>query len=142
MTRDGRDVTIELMLKRLAPRSALAIVVLLCSALAANAQSTTGSLSGVIKDPSGGVLPGADIVVVHAATGLERHQVSDATGFYRVLNLTPGEYILTAQLSGFRVRRIEPLTAERLKQGLVGMRFRSVTGHGRPLSSLPYSIYD
>src|SRR5690242_4702369 len=99
------------MLKRLAPRSALAIVVLLvCSALRANAQSTTGSISGVIKDQVGGVLPGADIVVVHTASGLERHQVSDATGFYRVLNLTPGEYVLTARLSGFRWRRIEPLT--------------------------------
>ena len=98
------------MLKRLAPRSALGIAVLLvCSALAANAQSTTGSISGVVSDSSGGVLPGANIVVVHGDTGLERHAVSDATGFYRVLNLNPGQYSVTASMSGFNKRSADGL---------------------------------
>src|SRR5262245_47737919 len=98
------------MLKRLATWSVLAAaLVALCSA-GANAQSTTGSISGVISDSSGGgVLPGADVVVVHDGTGLERHAVSDATGFYRVLNLNPGQYRVTASLSGFNKRSADRL---------------------------------
>jgi hypothetical protein len=90
--------------------SALATLVLALWSIAAAAQSTTGSISGVITDSSGGVLSGADIVVVHTATGLERRQVTDGTGFFRVLNLNPGAYVLTAEMQGFRSRTADALT--------------------------------
>jgi len=90
-------------------RSVLAFVLALWSA-AASAQGTTGSISGVITDDSGGILPGADIVVQQTATGLERHQVSDATGFYRVLNLNPGQYTVIAEMTGFKVSTVKELT--------------------------------
>lgn len=79
------------------------------SCTAAAAQATTGSISGVITDESGAVLPGVDIVIAQIATGLERRQVTDGTGFYRVLNLSPGEYRLSAMLAGFRSRMVESL---------------------------------
>jgi hypothetical protein len=97
------------MLKRLATWSALAATLVVLCSTSAGAQSTTGSISGVISDSSGGVLPGANIVVVHGETGLERHVVSDATGFYRVLNLNPGQYSVTARMSGFNPRSADRL---------------------------------
>ena len=72
-------------------------------------QSTTGSISGQITDQSGAALSGVDIAVVQAGTGLERRQVSDATGYYRVLNLNPGQYTVTAELPGFIVPPVENL---------------------------------
>ena len=89
--------------------SALPALVLALWSVAASAQSTTGSISGVIADSSGAILPGADIVVVHTDTGLERRQVTDATGFFRVLNLNPGIYVLTAEMPGFRSRTVDAL---------------------------------
>ena len=51
----------------------MALVLALCPSSAA-AQSTTGSISGVINDESGAVLPGATIVVTQAGTGAARQQ--------------------------------------------------------------------
>ena len=75
----------------------------------AAAQSTTGSISGVIADESKAVLPGVSVVVRQPGTGLERRQISDAVGRYRVLNLVPGEYTVTAELSGFKTSHREGL---------------------------------
>ena len=78
----------------------MALVLALCPSSAA-AQSTTGSISGVINDESGAVLPGVTIVVTQGGTGAARQQVSDSSGYYRLLNLSPGEYALRAELQGF-----------------------------------------
>ncbi len=60
-----------------------------------------GSLSGYVKDEQGAVLPGVTVTatspeLIRPATG-----VSDAAGYYRLLNLPPGEYTLAAELAGF-----------------------------------------
>src|SRR5687767_6868869 len=81
---------------------ALVAFVSLCIPLAAAAQSTTGSISGVVTDASKSVLPGVAIVVTQAETGLERRQTSDGSGYYRILNLAPGQYTVAAELSGFK----------------------------------------
>src|SRR5215470_7513402 len=59
-------------------------------------------LSGVVKDPSGAVLPG---VTVEAASPVliekTRTAITDGTGQYRLTELPPGTYSLTFTLSGF-----------------------------------------
>ncbi|HVL69733.1 MAG TPA: TonB-dependent receptor [Vicinamibacterales bacterium] len=77
-----------------------ALLVVAVPALAA-AQATTGSISGTVVDESKAVLPGVTVTVRNVETGLERSQVSDQQGRYRVLNLPPGTYIATAELQGF-----------------------------------------
>src|SRR5262245_41270523 len=69
---------------------------------AAASQGTTGSISGTVMDEQKAVLPGVTILVKHVETGTERTQISDDHGRYRVLNLTPGPYSVTAELTGFR----------------------------------------
>src|SRR5580765_596076 len=66
------------------------------------AQGTTGSISGTVTDPQKAVVPGVTILVRQTDTGAERTLVSDEHGRYTVLNLNPGPYRLTAELSGFR----------------------------------------
>jgi hypothetical protein len=68
----------------------------------AAAQGTTGSISGTVIDQQRGVLPGVTILVRQIETGAERSQISDEHGRYRVLNLSPGPYKITAELTGFR----------------------------------------
>jgi hypothetical protein len=76
----------------------------------AAAQSTTGSISGRVSDESGAVLPGVALVATHVETGRQRTQVSDAEGRYRILDLAPGVYRLSATLDGFKSATRDGLT--------------------------------
>ncbi len=81
-----------------------AIVVLLAGlASAAIAQGTTGSISGLVVDQSKSVLPGVTVEVRNVDTGVVRSLVTDDSGRYRALNLSPGRYRVHAELSGFQV---------------------------------------
>ena len=73
----------------------------------APAQTTTGTISGVVQDPSGAVLPGVAVTITSTATGLARAAVSGDGGRYVVPALPPGAYELRAELAGFapHVRR-------------------------------------
>ena len=74
------------------------------------AQGTTGSISGTVSDQTKAVIPGVAITVKNVETGLERTQVSDNQGRYRVLTLPPGSYVVTATLDGFAPVRREDIT--------------------------------
>ncbi len=71
------------------------------------AQSNAADLIGVIRDETGGVLPGADITVRNVATGIARNTVTDDTGSYRVPLLPPGEYELRVALEGFTTQVLQ-----------------------------------
>jgi hypothetical protein len=61
-----------------------------------------GSLSGTLKDTSGGVLPGALVTLVNAALGTQIPVTSDGQGVYVFPNVPVGRYDLTIRLDGFR----------------------------------------
>jgi len=64
------------------------------------AQSERGSLGGTIRDMSGAPLPG---VTVEASGPMVATAVTDGRGTFRINNLIPGDYTVTATLSGFSV---------------------------------------
>ncbi|MGH8189284.1 MAG: carboxypeptidase regulatory-like domain-containing protein, partial [Steroidobacteraceae bacterium] len=66
------------------------------------ALAQTGQINGVITDDSGGVLPGATVKAVEAATGLSRETVTDVDGRYTFTSLRPTTYDITAEISGFK----------------------------------------
>src|SRR5262245_48136535 len=82
-------------------RVVVLFAVLVIASNVAGAQ-VLGSVTGVVRDPSGAVLPG---VVVEAASPalIERVRsvVSDGSGQYRIVDLRPGTYTLTFTLTGF-----------------------------------------
>src|SRR5262249_12851468 len=88
-------------MKRLITRVCMLGVSILLPTFAA-AQGTTGSISGTITDQQKAAMPGVTVLVKQLETGAERALVSDEHGRYTVLNLSPGPYKVTAQLSGFR----------------------------------------
>ena len=76
---------------------------LLLAVASASAQTvTTGSLSGVVTDSQGGVLPGATVQAVHTPTGTKYETVTDAQGRYNILNVRVGPYDLSASMASFR----------------------------------------
>src|SRR6478736_2730400 len=82
-------------------------VVLLLWSVSASAQNT-GSISGVVKDSSGGVLPGADVIVKNTQTGVELRSVSSSDGKYQFPSVVPGTYVTTAELTGFKNNATKP----------------------------------
>jgi len=63
---------------------------------------TTGTISGSVADPQGGVLPGATVVAVHTPTGTTYEAVTQADGRFTLLNVrVGGPYTVTAALQGF-----------------------------------------
>jgi len=61
----------------------------------------SAQISGIVRDGSGGALPGADVTVTKTDTGLVRTAVSGADGTYVLPNLPIGPYQLKVSLQGF-----------------------------------------
>lgn len=60
-----------------------------------------GSVQGVVKDTTGGVLPGASVAISNAVTGFTREDVTDAQGAFAFRNLPPNRYQVRISLQGF-----------------------------------------
>ena len=79
-------------------------------AISSTAAYAQASITGVVRDTSGGVLPGVTVEASSPAL-IERVRtaVTDGTGQYRIVDLRPGEYTVTFSLAGFNVVRREGL---------------------------------
>ena len=73
-------------------------VLIVCSA-SAWAQGGA-SVGGVVKDQSGAALPGTTVTVLNTGTGAAQTLVAGPSGNYLAVNLQPGQYQVTAELSG------------------------------------------
>ena len=65
------------------------------------AQVVGATLSGTVTDPSGAVIPGAQVQVVNTATNVTNTTTTDKSGLYTVPNLTPSTYQVTLTAPGF-----------------------------------------
>src|SRR5277367_6536066 len=68
--------------------------------------ASTGALAGKILDPSGAVVPGAEIQLTNPNSSEFRSQTSDGGGNFRFLLLPPGKYLLQANKTGFAAVRL------------------------------------
>lgn len=84
-------------------KSIILPLLLMClTAMNAFGQSTTGSVSGSVSDPSGAVVTGATIMLVNSATGAERSTESGEAGTFVFQALQPGTYTISVEAKGFR----------------------------------------
>ncbi len=81
--------------------AACAVLALALAAPAAEAQQTTGTITGRILDDQGAAVPGVTVNGKNTETGFTRTDVSDAEGIYRLTALPVGTYDITAELQGF-----------------------------------------
>jgi outer membrane receptor protein involved in Fe transport len=94
-----------------APRLLLFLFLTGCGCAVVRAQLTAdASLSGVVKDSSGGVIPNAQIKLENPATAAVRATLSDSQGQYRFDLVAPGTYKLTVSVAGFLTKVIENVT--------------------------------
>src|SRR5436190_18067810 len=64
-------------------------------------QIPVATLNGLVTDPTGALIVGAEITVRQTATGVRRRVTTQADGRFRVENLQPGEYEIEANSQGF-----------------------------------------
>lgn len=81
----------------------LTLILLLAagSPLFGQASSGTASISGLVTDPSGAVMPGVDVEVRNVGTNVTRNLQSNEVGRWEAVGLAPGDYEVTASRQGF-----------------------------------------
>jgi hypothetical protein len=87
---------------RLVITQALICLVVLCSATGhAQSLGTAGTVSGVVVDPNGAVVPNANVTISNPVTGYTRTLTTDADGSFRFLDVPPNTYQLSLSANGF-----------------------------------------
>ena len=90
----------------------LGFVALLLMSVGLGFAQSTATLSGVVTDPSGAVVPGAQVTLHSLATGLDRQIVTDSAGLYIAPSLVPGDYQVQVKASGFSQFTVKKVTLE------------------------------
>ena len=112
-------------------KAAFSLAVMVCvmaSGTPASAQTvTTGSISGVVSDAQGGVLPGAAITAVHTPTGTSYEGVTDGEGRYSILNVRVGPYDIVASMSGFRGEKSQGIIVKLGEQATLDFKLQVAT---------------
>jgi hypothetical protein len=103
-------------------RCAYAILLLLLLITVQQAKSQEqATLSGIVADPSGAVIPSATIRVTNLSTHITRTAVTNSTGYYLVVSLIPGTYSLSVQKEGFKTSTRADLTLQVAQSATVNM---------------------
>jgi hypothetical protein len=76
------------------------------------AQSTFGSVFGLVSDPTGAVVPGVQVTLTSLGTGVKQASETDASGRYEFTRVAPGDYRIDAEKAGFKRFTREPVTIE------------------------------
>src|SRR2546428_6009532 len=85
------------------------VLMIVVCALPATAQTATARIEGIVKDNTGGILPGATITATNVGTNATRVDVTNKKGAYTITALPLGNYRIEVDLSGFRSELV-PIT--------------------------------
>ena len=80
---------------------ALVTLVLSTAPSFAQTRATTGDIVGVVRDPSGAVLPAATVTATHVETNLSRTTITGPEGRFVLPALSLGSYTVSVELAGF-----------------------------------------
>ena len=101
MKKDSRNEMVHTA-KRILARGSWVLVVLMVAGLASmQAQQTTGSIVGTVKDQSGAVVNAATVKAINVDTGFSRSAPTNGYGEYRIDYLPVGKYTVEVESKGF-----------------------------------------
>jgi hypothetical protein len=90
----------------------IVLLALFVLAVAAAWGQSTATITGIVTDPTGAVVPNAQVKIHSIATGGDRNVVTDSAGLYVAPSLQPGDYEVDATAPGFSTYKVEKLTLE------------------------------
>jgi hypothetical protein len=96
------------MTRRILLAGLTSVLVVVFTASPLHAQGT-GQIEGVARDEQGGALPGATVSLRNEESGVTRTVVSGSEGRYVLPALSPGRYLLRAELSGFATQEVRDI---------------------------------
>ncbi len=138
MTKPDRSIRLILFLALL-----VFLALLMVLALPMEAQVSSGSVLGDVRDEKGASLSGVVIQATNNATGFARTATTGGFGSYRIDDLLPGAYTVTAQHDGFQTVTVSPLFVEVNKKSRLDFDLPlgssheaiTVTAHASPLQT-------
>jgi hypothetical protein len=74
------------------------------------AQTSMGGVSGTVTDSTGAVVPGASVSLTNEATGVQSTRQTSNQGYFTFVNVRPGRYVLTVELTGFNKAEVAPFS--------------------------------
>src|ERR1043166_848670 len=80
----------------------LFVFCLMLGAATASAQETTGTLRGTVTDVNGAVVSGATVTITNDATGAQQTKQTTGDGIFEFSKLSPGNYTITIEATGFK----------------------------------------
>jgi hypothetical protein len=83
------------------------LAVLLCSAVPSFAQVDRAVLEGSVTDPTGGIVPGAKVTILHVDTGISQDRHTNSNGYYRFPGLQVGFYTVTVTNNSFKTKIVD-----------------------------------
>ncbi|RMG55265.1 MAG: carboxypeptidase regulatory-like domain-containing protein, partial [Acidobacteria bacterium] len=83
--------------------------------------TTTTTLKGIVTDPQGDVIVGAEVKLVNQATKAERRVLTNADGQYVFANIEPGTYDLVVTAAGFRQALISGIRVQVSREATVNI---------------------
>ena len=95
----------------------------------ASAQVASSSLLGTVIDPSSAPVSDVKVTARHEATGFSRTVSTGAEGQYRIDDLIPGSYTVTAEKTGFRTVATKAIELEVNQKGRVDLQLEVGTAH-------------
>jgi Carboxypeptidase regulatory-like domain/TonB dependent receptor len=91
---------------------AVALSLILCTCPLVEGQSTYGSVIGLVTDPSGAAISGAQVTLTNSGTGDKRVQPTGGDGLFSFVNLAPGNYRVDIEKQGFKRLTREPVVVQ------------------------------
>jgi hypothetical protein len=128
------------------PARLVSLAVLFCASLFG--QAFTGSISGIVTDPTGALVSEVDIVVTDLDKNTRFTTLSNSTGYYVVSPLPPGNYSIQAEKPGFRRFAMSGLPLTTQEKATVNVQLQigslaetvTVTGQAQMLESATSSL--
>ena len=82
--------------------TALSLALFSCATVL-KAQGNSGSIEGVVKDPSGGTIPGAKVEITNPVSGFHREATTDTDGVFHFTNIPFNPYHLAVTMASHRL---------------------------------------
>src|SRR3984893_13717328 len=103
--------------------SIVLVAALILLVIPAAAQLPTGTILGVAKDTSGGVLPNVTVTITNVDTAAKRVVTTGDDGFYRAPELPVGRYEVKGEHAGFKIVSRKGITLEVTQQAVINLDF-------------------
>jgi len=105
-------------------------------------QTVTGSITGVVTDPSGAVVVGATVTAANTATGVQTTAQTNGVGNYTIRFLPVGVYTLTVEAKGFAEQKVDAITLEIDQTAKINVGLKIGTSQSTVVTATAHPILD